>query len=233
MVSAQLIQSSNQHCVFQWRVTFVFLPAVQVFLTPMTELEILCNLSAFAISSRSIVFFKVTVHNQPIGHCVSKVACIRVLNFITKLQTCSNYFCLVHRVELIRTIELILVLRCIVQLIVQFTKYNSSTELFKEIVSTKNRNVCFRVRKKNKVAFPRLYSMTRKIFCVPATSATAERLFSISGFIPGNGRLSLTGENFNRIVFTHCNMNLLETPQCQRTINKKRLIYYLFIYIAK
>ena len=63
MVCAQLIQSSNQLCVFQWRVTFVFLPAVQVFLTLMIELEILCNLSAFAISLRSIVFFKVTVHN--------------------------------------------------------------------------------------------------------------------------------------------------------------------------
>ena len=158
---------------------------------------------------------------------------IFVMAHLCQQQMCANYFYLVHRVELIRTIEIILVLHCIVQPMVQFTKYNSSTELFKEIVSTKNRNVCFRVRKKNKVAFPRLYSMTRKIFCVPATSATAERLFSISGFIPGNGRLSLTGENFNRIVFTHCNMNLLETPQCQRTINKKRLIYYLFIYIAK
>ena len=63
LASAQLNQSTNQHCVFQWRVTFVFLPAVQVFLTLMIELEILCNLSAFAISSRSIVFFKVTVHN--------------------------------------------------------------------------------------------------------------------------------------------------------------------------
>ena len=63
MVSAQLNQSSNQHCVLQWRLTFVFLHAVEVFLTLMIELEILCNLSAFAISSRSIVFFKVTVHN--------------------------------------------------------------------------------------------------------------------------------------------------------------------------
>ena len=63
MGSAQLNQASNQRCVFQWRVTFVFLPAVQIFLTLMIELEILCNLSAFAISSRSMVFFKVTVHN--------------------------------------------------------------------------------------------------------------------------------------------------------------------------
>ena len=44
-----------------------FLSAVQVFLTLMIELEILCNLSAFAISSRSIVFLKSLSTINPSG----------------------------------------------------------------------------------------------------------------------------------------------------------------------
>ena len=36
-----------------------------------------------------------------------------------------------------------------------------------------------------KVVFPRLYTITRKVFCIPATTAGVERLFSIAGFLLG------------------------------------------------
>ena len=44
---------------------------------------------------------------------------------------------------------------------------------------------------KNKAVFPRLYAITRKNFCVPATSAGVERLFSIYGFVLGNFLVAL------------------------------------------
>ena len=35
----------------------------------------------------------------------------------------------------------------------------------------------------NKLVFPRLFAITRKIFCVPGTTAGVERLFRIAGTI--------------------------------------------------
>ena len=68
----------------------------------------------------------------------------------------------------------------------------------------------------NKTAFPRLYAMTRKIFCVPAATAGVERLFSISGFVLSSKRLRLTDRNFHDAVFAHCNFHL---PVCKRRAN--------------
>ena len=60
----------------------------------------------------------------------------------------------------------------------------------------------------NKTAFLRFFSITRKIFCVPATTAGVERLFSISGFVLGSRRLRMTDRNFHDVVLAHCNLNV-------------------------
>ena len=71
----------------------------------------------------------------------------------------------------------------------------------------------------NRDVFPRLYAITRKIFCVPATTAGVERLFSISGFILSAGRMNLTDQHFEDQVFTHCNSDLLGSVSRKRKPN--------------
>ena len=51
-----------------------------------------------------------------------------------------------------------------------------------------------------KTVFPRLYAITRKVFCVPATTAGVERLFSIAGFLLGCRRLRLSNANFEKQI---------------------------------
>ena len=74
----------------------------------------------------------------------------------------------------------------------------------------------------NKLVFPRLFAITRKIFCVTGTTACVERLFSIAGFVLSNRRLSLTDANFHNHIFAHCNLDLLLaiSPSGNLTINK-------------
>ena len=45
--------------------------------------------------------------------------------------------------------------------------------------------------KKNKALLPRLYSITRKIFCAPASTAGVERLLSVAGYLLSNRRTNL------------------------------------------
>ena len=56
--------------------------------------------------------------------------------------------------------------------------------------------------------FRRLYAITRKVFCVPATTAGVERLFSIAGFLLGCRRLRLSDANFEKQILAHCNMDI-------------------------
>ena len=68
----------------------------------------------------------------------------------------------------------------------------------------------------NKAVFPRLYAITRKLFCVPATTVGFERLVSISGFILSSKRLRMTDEIFKNQVFAHCNSDLLSVASRKR-----------------
>ena len=54
-----------------------------------------------------------------------------------------------------------------------------------------------------KAVFPRLYTITRKVFCVPATTASVEKLFSIAGFHLGRRRLRLSDANFEEQNLAH------------------------------
>ena len=55
--------------------------------------------------------------------------------------------------------------------------------------------------KKNKKKFPHLVNLAKKYLCVVATSTTAERIFSTLGLLLTKRRLSLTGDNINKIMF--------------------------------
>ena len=59
-----------------------------------------------------------------------------------------------------------------------------------------------------KAVFPRLYTITRKVFRVPATTAGVERLFSIAGFLLGCRRLRLSDANFEKQILAHCNIDI-------------------------
>ena len=69
---------------------------------------------------------------------------------------------------------------------------------------------------RNKTVLPHLYAMTRKIFCVPATTAGMERLFSIAGFILSNRRMRFNDRNFHAQVFAHCNLEFSEISPRKR-----------------
>ena len=64
----------------------------------------------------------------------------------------------------------------------------------------------FGYREQQKAAFPRLYTITRKVFCVPATTAGVERLFRIAGFLFGCRILCLSDVNFEKQILAHCNI---------------------------
>ena len=59
-----------------------------------------------------------------------------------------------------------------------------------------------------KAVFPRLYAITRNVFCVPATTAGVERLFSIAGFLLDCRRLHLSDANFEKQILAHCNLDI-------------------------
>ena len=66
---------------------------------------------------------------------------------------------------------------------------------------------CIRQKSKKQV-FPRLYTITRKVFCVPATTAGVERLFSIAGFLLGCRRLGLSDANFEEQILAQCYLDI-------------------------
>ena len=59
-----------------------------------------------------------------------------------------------------------------------------------------------------KAVFPRLYTITRKVSCRPATTDDVERLFSIAGFLLGCRRLRLSDANFEKQILAHCNLDI-------------------------
>ena len=71
----------------------------------------------------------------------------------------------------------------------------------------------------NKALFPRLYALTRKVFCAPASTAGAERLFTIGGYLNSNRRTNLTDSNFEKLLFGHDNFDL-----CDKISRKEKLL---------
>ena len=72
----------------------------------------------------------------------------------------------------------------------------------------------------SKALFPRLYALTRKVFCAPASTAGVERLFSIGGYLNSNRRTSLTDSNFEKLLFGHVNFDLCDQMSRKRKLSE-------------
>ena len=59
---------------------------------------------------------------------------------------------------------------------------------------------------KNEIRFPSLAKLARRYLCVPATSVSAERIFSIAGLVISNKRSNLTPENADMLIFLSKNL---------------------------
>ena len=83
-----------------------------------------------------------------------------------------------------------------------------------------------RYREQQKAVFPRLYTITRKVFCVPATIAGVERLLSIAGFILGCKRLRLSDVNFEKQILVHCNIDIpaKQMKKCKKAVRIKTIV---------
>lgn len=59
---------------------------------------------------------------------------------------------------------------------------------------------------KNVIDLPRLKAVARHILSIPASSATSERVFSVSGRILEERRTQLISENVDKLLFLNKNM---------------------------
>ncbi|CAM9526079.1 unnamed protein product, partial [Phaeothamnion confervicola] len=53
------------------------------------------------------------------------------------------------------------------------------------------------------VEFPKLALLARRVLCIPATSASSERLFSVAGQVVTKKRNRLSEQSVETLVFLH------------------------------
>lgn len=70
--------------------------------------------------------------------------------------------------------------------------------------------------KKKELDFPLLSQLSRKILCIPATSAPSERVFSRAGLTITKLRASLSNDHANALIFLHDTWEIAEAFQDQR-----------------
>ena len=70
--------------------------------------------------------------------------------------------------------------------------------------------------KKKELDFPSLSQLSRKILCIPATSAPSERVFSRAGLTITKLRASLSNDHANALIFLHDTWEIAEAFQDQR-----------------
>ena len=64
--------------------------------------------------------------------------------------------------------------------------------------------------KRKQTVYPNVALFAKRLLCIPATSAPAERLFSHAGLILSKLRASLTPENAQNLILLHDNWQLVE-----------------------
>ena len=64
--------------------------------------------------------------------------------------------------------------------------------------------------KDHQTAYPILSKLARKVLCIPATSAPAERLFSVTGVILYQRRARITDDNTAETIYLHQNLPIID-----------------------
>lgn len=62
--------------------------------------------------------------------------------------------------------------------------------------------------RKNEVMYPLLSKLAKRYLCIPATSVSAERVFSTAGDIVTAQRSTLTPEHVDQLLFLHKNLQI-------------------------
>ena len=60
--------------------------------------------------------------------------------------------------------------------------------------------------RRKEVQYPKLGKIAKKYFCVSATSASLERVFSISGLVSQDRRNRIAPERLDKVIFINKNM---------------------------
>lgn len=82
----------------------------------------------------------------------------------------------------------------------EITKFSHVTEEIDDILMWWRHNVC---------NYPVMANLAKIILATPATSAPAERIFSLAGDIVTKKRSNLSSFKLNYIIFIHENYNLI------------------------
>jgi hypothetical protein len=64
--------------------------------------------------------------------------------------------------------------------------------------------------KNNKEKYPKLYLLSRRYLCIPATSVPSERVFSAAGEILSKKRSRLTPDHLDMLIFLFNNYDYLK-----------------------
>ena len=72
----------------------------------------------------------------------------------------------------------------------------------------------------NRALFPRLYALTRKVFCAPASTVGVERLLRIGGYLNSNRRTSFTDSNFEKLLFGHVSFDFCDQMSRKRKLSE-------------
>jgi len=58
----------------------------------------------------------------------------------------------------------------------------------------------------NRTVLPKMFSLARRILCIPASSAASERVFSAAGRLLEKCRTNLAPDSVNSLLFLNSNM---------------------------
>ena len=88
---------------------------------------------------------------------------------------------------------------------VNLTAVDELNKFLNEGRSLKIHEDVFQWWESNKLVYPRLYKLAKRVLIVPATSADSERVFSTAGYILNFKRSRLSGAHANMLIFLNKN----------------------------
>ncbi|XP_073727136.1 uncharacterized protein [Misgurnus anguillicaudatus] len=77
-----------------------------------------------------------------------------------------------------------------------------------DLIAEQDTVPCFEFWQQHKVKFPALYQLAPQVFCIPATSAPIERVFSHGGILMRPHRARLSSTMLSNLMLLKCNMKM-------------------------